>query len=278
MYTAFSPQAIGFSVPFRDSLEATARNGFDGYWFDLRNDLQQGVAAVRELLEAKGLRPAGFGLPVDFRRDEGRFEEDMDALAAVAAPARELGLKRCTTWLAPASDELSYDENFALHRRRLERIAEVLQDYDIRLGLEFVGPATFRRGKKNEFVHNLAQTIELCSAVGHDNVGLLLDLFHWETARQTDTDFALIPNEEFIVLVHLNDAPSGRSMEEQLDNDRRLPGETGVLGVRPFLEGVVRLGYTGPVVVEPFSASLKAMAFDAAVAATKAALDKVWIE
>lgn len=278
MYKAFSPNAIGFPVSFRDSLEAAARNGFEGYWFDLREDLQAGGAAVRELLEQKGLRPAGFGLPVDFRRDERRFEDDLGGLAGMAASAREVGLRRCTTWLAPASDELSYDENFALHRRRLGRIAQILEDYDIRLGLEFVGPATFRRGKKNEFVHDLAQTIELCSAIGRSNVGLLLDLFHWETARQSDSDFALIPNEEFIVLVHLNDAPPGRTIDEQLDNDRRLPGETGVLRVRPFLEGVIRLGYTGPVVVEPFSAALKAMAFDDAVAATKAALDKVWIE
>lgn len=278
MYKAFSPQAIGFSVPFEDSLEAAARNGFEGYWFDLRGDLQRGVSVVRELLQAKRVRPAGFGLPVDFRRDERHFEEDLGGLAANAAVARTLGLQRCTTWLAPASDELTYEENFALHRRRLGRIAAVLQDYEIRLGLEFVGPATFRRGKRNEFIHDLAQTIELCSAIGRDNVGLLLDLFHWETARQRDTDFALIPNQEFIVLVHLNDAPAGRAIDEQLDNDRRLPGETGVLGATPFLKRVVALGYTGPVVVEPFSAALRAMAFDDAVAATKAALDKVWIE
>jgi 2-keto-myo-inositol isomerase len=277
MYKAFSPQAIGFSVPFEEAVEAAARNGFEGYWFDLRGDLQRGVAFVREKLAATGMKPAGFGLPVDFRRDKQRFEEDMKGLGAVARAAGELGLERCTTWLAPASDELTYEENFELHRDRLNRVAGLLGDHGIRLGLEFVGPPSFRAGRRYQFVCTLQSTIELCGAIGRDNVGLLLDLFHWDTARQSEGDFRLIPSEEFIVLVHLNDAPAGRAIEEQLDNDRRLPGETGVLAAAPFLKGVTGLGYTGPVVVEPFSAALKAMSFDDAVAATKASLDRVWM-
>jgi sugar phosphate isomerase/epimerase len=277
MYRAFSPHAIGFSVSFRDAVGAAARNGFRGYWFDLRTDAKQDVSVIRELLKAHEMRPAGFGLPVDFHRDEQTFTRDLNALPGFADTARALGLGRCTTWIAAASDELTYEQNFDLHRTRLRKVAEILEERDIRLGLEFVGPPSFRKGKNYEFVHNLGQTLELCTAIGTGNVGLLLDLFHWDLAGQTETDFNLIPNQEYIVLAHVNDAPAGRTVEEQLDNDRRLPGETGVLKIRQFLSGLARLGYDGPVVVEPFSAELKSMPFEKAVAATRESLQKVWL-
>lgn len=276
MYKALSPGALGFPVSFRDAAAVAAENGFEGYWFDLGRDLEEGMEACRERLSSTGLRPAGFGLPVDFRRDRESFEDALRALPQLATAARRLGLQRSTTYILPASDDLSYKENFELHRSRLRSISEILRDNDIRLGLEFVGPQTMRAGKKHVFIHNLVQTLELCEAIDTGNVGLLLDLFHWDTAGQSTEDFKRIDDESLVVLVHLNDAPEGRTMEEQLDNDRRLPGETGVLGSAPFLDGVASLGYTGPVVVEPFSATLKAMPFEEAVAATKASLDRVW--
>jgi len=276
MYTALSPGALGFQIAFQDAAAVAERNGFKGYWFDIKKDLEPGVAAVQDLLKRHSLTPAGFGLPVNFRTDDATFLADLEQLSAHARNAQTLGLERCVTWLMPASDERTYQENFELHTRRLREVAAILRKHDIRLGLEFVGPATMRRGKKYEFVHNLSQTLDLCNAIGTGNVGLLMDVFHWDVAGQTDADFDLIPGADAVVLAHVNDAPKGRSPDEQLDNERGLPGGTGVLRIGSFFTGLAKLGYEGPVVVEPFSAPLKAMPFEAAVAAAMASLKRVW--
>ncbi len=49
------------------------------------------------------------------------------------------------TWISPGHNELTYLQNFELHKKRLGEVAKVLEDNDIRLGLEFVGPRTSRQ-------------------------------------------------------------------------------------------------------------------------------------
>ena len=56
-----------------------------------------------------------------------------------------------------------------------------------------------------------------------------------------------------VIDVHINDAPAGLSIDEQVDNVRTLPGETGVIPMTLFLQALVKMGYEGPVTPEPFS-------------------------
>jgi sugar phosphate isomerase/epimerase len=44
---------------------------------------------------------------------------------------------------------------------------------------------------------------------------------------------------------------------------RALPGETGVIPIADFLGALDRIGYDGPVVPEPFKASLRDLPSDA---------------
>lgn len=276
MYKALSPGALGFSTPFAEAAPVAAAHGFEGYWFNAPADLAQGAETVSAMLAQHRLRPAGFGLPVNFRTDEETFRNDLDRLTELVESAATVGLKRTATWIMPCHDTLNFDENFQLHTERLSEVAAVLDDFGISLGLEFVGPRTLRESKKFEFIHNFDQLLSLYDAIGRDNVGILLDIFHWETASQNNGDFARMPSEKFVVLVHVNDAVAGRSMDEQVDNERRLPGETGVLPIGKFMENLRELHYSGPVVVEPFSAALRQMPFEAAVSATADALATIW--
>jgi sugar phosphate isomerase/epimerase len=58
--------------------------------------------------------------------------------------------------------------------------------------------------------------------------------------------------EGSVVYVHLNDAPAGREIADQVDNERRLPGSTGVIDIDMFLATLNRIGFDGPVAVEPY--------------------------
>jgi len=274
MFRSLSPGAIGVQVAgLGEGLALAARHGFEGYHFGLGEAASLGVSQVLDLAGETGVRLSAWGFPLDFRGEQTAYEASLSELPRLAQVAAELGVLRTATWIMPASDELTYEENFQLHAERLKPAAHILAGQGIRLGLEYVGPQTSRLGKRHEFVHTMAQMMDLCTSIG-SNVGFLLDAWHWYTAGETAEDLRQLSPEQ-VVDVHVNDAPD-RPVAEQMDTVRALPGETGVIDIATFLGELGGIGYDGPVMVEPFSEQLRNMAADEACATTAAALNKVW--
>jgi len=276
MFTSLNPGALGVKVDsLQEGLALAARHDFDGYHFSIAEAHELGVSQVLEMSQESGVRLSAFGFSVDFRNDDAAFEKDLAELPSLAKTAAELGVKRTATWIAPASDELSYADNMAQHAKRLQSSASILADHGIHLGLEYVGPKTSRRGKKYEFAHTMDQMSELCTAVG-SNCGYLLDAWHWYTAHEDSSHLQRLTPAQ-VVDVHVNDAPD-RPVDEQIDNQRCLPAETGVIDIATFLGSLKQIGYDGPVMVEPFSQAVRDMSADDACAATRASLAEVWTQ
>jgi sugar phosphate isomerase/epimerase len=251
-------------------------NGFEGISIEQGEIAEVGGPAVAaRLLAASGLRAANAGLPVDFRTTDEAFERGLGALPAYAADLVTLGCDRVATWLLPASDTLPYEENLALHRDRLGAAAAVLGRSGIRLGLEYVGPLPSRAGKRYPFIYDQAGLFALIEAMGQPNVGILLDAWHWYTTGSNLGELAALSNES-VVLVHVNDAPAGVAVTGQQDLVRRMPGETGVIDIAAFMQALADMSYDGPVVVEPFSDRVRALAPAEAVQATAASLARIW--
>jgi sugar phosphate isomerase/epimerase len=61
-----------------------------------------------------------------------------------------------------------------------------------------------------------------------------------------------------------------------MDLVRAMPGETGVLDIAGFLKALDKIGYNGPVTVEPFSKALQQLSTNDAVAATAKSVNNVW--
>ncbi len=280
MYTCLSPGAIGIQMALPEAIKLAAAMGFEGLEFSIHeaDDLakQHGAEYVKDLLVQAGVRVGSWGFPVEFRQDDAAYQADMKDLPRLAQVAEQLGATRCATWMLPFSDELRFMEHFDLLVKRLRPAAQVLADHGIRFGLEFVGPRTLRQGRQFSFISTMEGMLGLCGAIGTSNLGLLLDSFHWYTAHGTAQDIASLRNED-VVLVHLNDGVAGKGPDEQLDQVRALPGETGVIDLPAFLGELNAIGYDGPVVVEPFSERLKAMSPYDAAAVTRQALRQVGI-
>ena len=79
-----------------------------------------------------------------------------------------------------------------------------------------------------------------------------------------------------VVYVHVNDAPAGVFIGDQLDNQRALPSETGEIDLVAFLKVLKEIGYDGPVTPEPFSQRVRELPDEQAVAETHAGLAKAW--
>jgi sugar phosphate isomerase/epimerase len=162
------------------------------------------------------------------------------------------------------------------HVARFRPIAQALADEGCQLGIEFLGPQTLRARYKYAFIHTLGGMMELAHEIGTGNVGLLLDAWHLYTSGGDLDDLDTITAQD-VVVVHVNDAPQGLAMDQYLDNDRRLPMETGVIDLGGFLKKLKTLNYDGPVTPEPFSPRVNAIE-DPLEAAELVAeyMDKLW--
>lgn len=284
MFKNLSPGAIGISVSFTEAIELAKKTGFEGIDVSIGNiaDLVEKESAdyVKSMFEDAGIKPGGWGLPVNWRGEESELKEDLEKLPRLAKVGQEIGCTRVPTWVMSFSDERPFEENFEWHKNRFRQIAEILKDYDCSLGLEFLGPKTIREGHKYEFIHTMEGMLELCDAIGTGNVGLLLDCWHWYTSGGTLEDMEEnLTSAEQVVYVHVNDAPKGIPIDEQIDNIRRLPGETGVIDLAGFLKALDKIGYEGPVTPEPFSEKLKEIDEpEEAALVTIDGLNKAWRE
>ena len=157
----------------------------------------------------------------------------MSQLAQQAPALERAGVTRMSTWVMPTHPERNYLENFQLHADRIREIAKVLQDHNIRFGLEYVGPKTLRDRDKYAFISTMKETRALIEEIGQPNVGLVLDSFHWYTAEESVDDILTLTNDN-IVACDLNDARAGLSPREQIDGQRELPVATGVVNAKDF--------------------------------------------
>jgi sugar phosphate isomerase/epimerase len=228
-----------------------------------------------ERMQAKGIRYGSSGLPVDFRKDEARFKEGLARLPKQASILRQLGVTRMATWILPGHQALTYRQNFKQHKTRLREVAKILKDNEIRFGLEFVGPRTSRARFRFPFACTQEGMMELVQAIGTGNVGLLMDSWHWYTSHGTVEELLQLSGKD-IIHVHVNDAPSGIDVDQQVDNRRQLPVTSNVIDLKAFINTLVKIGYDGPVECEPFDQGLRQMEDSAAVQKTSAALKRLW--
>ena len=275
MYRALATGPIGVKLPFQEVARLAAAYGFEGVAVDIGEINELGLESAQRLLGKSQIIPALTGMPVDFRGDDATFDHDMEALPAFAQTMSDLGCTRVATWIKPWHETLSYAARFEQMRVRTARICEVLARYGMRYGLEFVGPETLRKGKPHPFIHDTDGLLELIRAVGADNLGFLLDSFHWYTSGGDAEDLDKL-SDQMVVAVHVNDAVADVPRREQLDHMRAMPGETGAIDMATFMGRLDHMGYSGPVVVEPFCERIRALPPEEAIAATARSLDKIW--
>ena len=278
MFKNLNPGMIGISASLPEALDMAAQHGFGGVDLNMPDVAElvgrTSLEEVSGFFARTGRRTGNWGLPVEWHGSREKWKEELALLRSYAALARDIGALRTTTVALPYSNERTFDENYAFHVERLRPVAEILGKYGCRFGLEFIGPKTLRVGKKHEFICTMDGMLALCRDLG-PHVGLLLDLWHWYTSHGTWEDLSKLGNDD-IVNVHVNDAPAGIPVDEQIDNQRCLPGETGVLDIARFLGVLDAMGYDGPVTAEPFSARVNGLAPHNALSETAEAMHRAW--
>jgi len=267
MYKALNPWAIGVKAEtLQDCVYLARRYGFEGCEFNVTQvaDLidAQGAPEAKKVFSDAGIKPAGWGLSVQWREDEAKYRKSLEAFPRLSKAAAAIGGTRCFTWIMPCSNERQFDANRRFHVDRFRPIAKILKENGCSLGLEFIGPKTLRESQKFPFIYKMEDMLAMAKDIG-PNVGVLLDCWHWYTSGGIVADLHSLSAKQ-VVYVHVNDAPAGIALDKQIDNTRALPGETGVIDIKGFLKALDAIGYEGPVVAEPFKKELAEMGDDEA--------------
>ena len=271
-----SPGSIGVTANPREAVALAHKHGFEAVEPDA--GFLGGLSAAELTdwqadMKAKGLTWGAAGLPVEFRGDDAKFRAGLAGLPKQATALQRARVDRVGTWISPGHSQLTYLENFRRHAQRLREVAQILRDQGLRLGLEYVGTPTARQGRRYPFIHSMREAQELIAEIGTGNVGLVLDSWHWWTARETEADLLALKAAD-VISVDLNDAPAGFPLEQQQDGKRELLCATGVIPLAAFLGALQQIGYDGPARAEPFNKAVNDLADDAACAAVSAALRK----
>lgn len=292
MYPSFNARAVGLpDLPTLETIDVAAAAGFAAVDLMIRDLARSGadLGAVRDRMAARGLIAGAFPMTMDWRGDEAAYRRDLAELPGLARAARSLGLARTGTWVMPETPRMPAPgedpaalraEVAAFHLERLRPIARILADHGIRLGLEVIGVATFRRGAGVPFVARLA---ELAPTLGplldEPNVGLLVDAFHLYAADEP-VDAALALGAGRVVWAHVADLDPefGGDRAAIVDAERGLPGEHGAVENRAFLARLAAAGFDGPVTAEPLARcrSLVGRPAGEVAARVKRALESCW--
>ena len=105
-------------------------------------------------------------------------------------------------------------------------------------------------------VRSLSEGIDVCSAVGWDRCGLLVDTWHFFRGGERWPLLRSLAASQ-IVLVHLNDAPEPVGDLVYDSRFLRTPPGEGTFPLAGFLELLDEIGYDGVVSLEVLSAELR---------------------
>jgi sugar phosphate isomerase/epimerase len=278
MFKNLSTELLGISGTASEIVELVLSHNFKGLDLDVIDFAEQvkagGLPKARRMYDSARLKFTSFRLPVEWHEDSDRLKTDLAALPNYLQLAKDLGCKRAITTIEPAGDIRPFHENFEYHRRRLGELATATAPFDISLGIEFLAPANLRQGRAFQFIQSVDQLLMLFKMLSVQNVGLVLDTWHWHLGGGTIDQIRALQGK--IVAVYLADCDPNVTADHAPESARRLPGETGVIDCPAILSALAETGYNGPVTPAPYKGNLIGQSRDSIVKAASGALDACW--
>ena len=210
----------------------------------LRDFLQTNtVADLKNLLIENNLEPYSINSieHITFRNveDYARIKAETGELSKIAA---EIGCPYVV--VVPgrlpenASEENIIDESVKV----LNELADIAEKYGVGLAFEFLGQTDCS-------VQTLDLDKKIIEKVNRDNVGLVIDTFHFYAGNSTLEAIETLDPEKLFIF-HINDAEN-LPKEELTDAHRLYPG-TGILPIKEIKERFDRIGYDRMVSIEIF--------------------------
>jgi len=189
------------------------------------------------------LKPLALNALVFFNnRDEAGYQEIIAEFKEMVKTAQAIGAQYVVAVPLVTEEKFLKQDIKNSSVEVLKELSDIAKPYGVKIALEFVGHPQCT-------VNTFGQAYEIVEAVGRDNVGLVLDCFHFHAMG---SDLADLKNCEGskIFIVHVDDTedfPIGFLTDE----DRLWPGQ-GVIDLDAILSTLKTLQYKGAFSVELF--------------------------
>lgn len=260
-------------LDFYQSCKLAKKYGFKGINIDLEYP-KYSEADMKYFLNEFELKPVSFHFTVKLDGTELQFTESLKKFTQQAKMAEKIGCFLALKYIPPFSEKLNYDSNFRLYMKRLNILKKILEEYNIKIAFEFIGPAETRMNSKFDFIHTIDGVRSLISAADiFDNAGFKLDIHHWQHSGASLLDLHHLDLQSILYL-ELNDGLIGYNSFNIPEFKRKLPLQTGVNDVKGFLTIIKQKGYTGPVAVEPWDIEIAELPLEEAIFQAKKSLDE----
>ena len=261
-------QATTMKADFLTDIEAYAREDFKfvELWLEkVENYLQthtieEAVSFVKE----KGITVVGACFQGDLMLSKG--EKRKKVLESFRKKLEICRAFSCPVLVVPSDfpEEVKvsmYEEAIS----NLQEAADIAKDYGVSLAVEFIQGANF--------LGTLDTTLKIVRKAKRENLGVLLDMFHFYAGKSKWEDLEKIEGHE-IFLVHLDDMEDV-PREIIKDSHRVIPGE-GVLPVKKIIDLLQKKGYTGYYSLELFNETLWEMPINECLKKIKRGLE--WLK
>jgi len=228
-------------------IKAASAAGFDclEIWSaKLKSFLRTNTAYdLKRMLQEQGIAPYSINSieQITFRDGDGRrsLRSECDELCRIAA---EINCPYLVVVPGRLSFDASREEVIKESVRTLTEMADIAETFDVGLAFEFIG-------QPDCSVHTLALASEIVQLADRENVGLVIDSFHFYAGGSTiESIEALDPEKLFIF--HINDAED--LPREQLEDRHRLLPGLGILPLKEIVSALRRIRYDRVTSVEIF--------------------------
>ena len=225
MYKILNTRGLGIGGRQNELIELALTYKFDGVEIDMEDLLGRHDALGKEfacqfLKSAKQLDLGTFRLPINFGASEDAFKKGVGKIETILSLASELGAKRCFVELETNSPTDSFQENFDTHQTRLKEVAEIFSTLDIKIGVYLKAVGAEEVDGQFKFIQTAEEVQKLVTAVGHENLGVCLDMFEWQAGGGTVDQVKALLASNSITEVRLADLNEGADASSLTKADR----------------------------------------------------------
>ena len=204
---------------------------------------ERSIDDLAEFFNTNHIKPLAFNALVFFNnRDEVGYKAIIDEFKKMMVMAERLGVKYVVAVPLVTKDKILKEDIKKSCVEVLTELSEIAQPYGVKIAVEFVGHPQCT-------VNTFGQAYDIIETINRNNVGLVLDCFHFHAMGSNLEDLKKADGSKIFIL-HMDDTedfPIGFLTDE----DRVWPGH-GVIDLDGILSTLKEIGYSDVVSVELF--------------------------
>ncbi len=242
---------LGVSGRQNEMIELALTHKFDSLEIDMADLLGRHEALGNEFacqfLQSAKMKIGTFRLPIDLGASDEVYATQAAKVDTILALCEELGGTRCFARISPDHGELSFQENFERHGKRLGELAAKFAEKGVSIGLLLQASPDLQK-QEFKFIQTMEELLTLVKTVNQPNVGVCLDTWNWVIGQGAKDQLSELEASK-IVEVRLADVPDDADPGSIRAAQAQMAGTAEGTIVPDVLAHLKSIGYEGAVCI-----------------------------